>query len=230
MEDNGIGHAVVMGFPWVNEAFCSAENNFLLDSAEKSNGKIIPFGSISMKSKDVARDAAQLKKCGFAGIGEIAFYKSGMDADAIRYLREVFEAAAGLDYPVCLHVNEPVGHSYTGKYDPMLSELFCLIKDFPRLTLVLSHWGGGLVFYELMPKVSEVMKHVFYDTAASPFLYDERIYSIAADIIGPDRILFGSDYPLVKPERYIHPLQKNLPEKYYEKILWGNAHRLLHIQ
>jgi hypothetical protein len=67
----------------------------------------------------------------------------------------------------------------------------------------LAHWGGGLFFYHLLKKaVKETLKNVYYDTAASPFLYDSRIYRYAKDLIGLDKVLLGTDYPLLKPERY----------------------------
>ena len=61
--------------------------------------------------------------------------------------------------------------------------------------------------YELLKKESrEVLSRVAYDTAASPFLYDPAIYAVAVQIIGARRILFGSDYPLLSPDRYFEEM------------------------
>jgi predicted TIM-barrel fold metal-dependent hydrolase len=69
---------------------------------------------------------------------------------------------------------------------------------------------------------------VYYDTAASPYLYNKKIYKTAIDIIGPQRILFGSDYPLIPPQRYVREMQEaGLGTEELEGILEGNAHRLL---
>jgi predicted TIM-barrel fold metal-dependent hydrolase len=69
---------------------------------------------------------------------------------------------------------------------------------------------------------------VYYDTAASPFLYNKKIYKTAIDIIGPQRILFGSDYPLIPPQRYKQEMQEaGVGAKDLEAILEGNAQRLL---
>jgi predicted TIM-barrel fold metal-dependent hydrolase len=51
------------------------------------------------------------------------------------------------------------------------------------------------------------LSDVYFDTAASPFLYRPEIYAAAARIVGPERILFGSDYPLIKPERYFKEIE-----------------------
>ena len=58
-----------------------------------------------------------------------------------------------------------------------------------------------------MPEIQKISENVFYDTAASPFLYDYRIYEVALKIIGEDRILFGSDYPLLPPRRYFKEME-----------------------
>jgi predicted TIM-barrel fold metal-dependent hydrolase len=69
---------------------------------------------------------------------------------------------------------------------------------------------------------------VYYDTAASPFLYNKRVYQIALSIVGPHRILFGSDYPLIPPARYKQEMQEaGLDEKELEAVLGLNARRLL---
>ena len=55
--------------------------------------------------------------------------------------------------------------------------------------LVLAHWGGGLPFYALMPEVAESLSDVYFDTAASPFLYDAKVFETAASIVGPGHIM-----------------------------------------
>jgi hypothetical protein len=96
------------------------------------------------------------------------------------------------------------------------------------VTLILAHWGGGFFFYELMPEVARAAQRVFYDTAASPFLYRPQIYALAIKIIGPGRILFGSDYPLISPARYFAELKRcRLSGHVQAKIKGLNARRLL---
>jgi hypothetical protein len=74
----------------------------------------------------------------------------------------------------------------------------------------LAHWGGGIFFFNLLKKeVRETLQNVYFDTAASPFLYDAQIYRIAIQLGGAQRILFGSDFPLLKPKRYFEEMQKS---------------------
>jgi len=79
-----------------------------------------------------------------------------------------------------------------------------------------------------MPEVKRAMSNVFFDTAASPFLYDPQIYNQVVQLVGADKILFGSDYPLLEQSRLIQEIRSlDLPEETKGLILSGNAQRLL---
>ncbi len=79
-----------------------------------------------------------------------------------------------------------------------------------------------------MPEVAEAFKNVYFDTAATPFLYKPQIFEHVADIVGSDKILFGSDYPLLSPKRVIGQLESvELSLEDRAKILGGNAQKLL---
>ena len=162
------------------------------------------FGSVplSANSSTIKSFAVNIKNLGLAGIGEIGFYCNGMDSRSQKWLVSVLEEASKNNLKICLHVNEPVGHYYTGKYDPRLFNLLEIISKFTDLKIILAHLGGGLIFYELMPEVKDVLKNCVYDTAAIPFLYSDNIYKIAVDLAGQERILFGSDFPLLNVNRY----------------------------
>ena len=109
--------------------------------------------------------------------------------------------------------------------------LYPFIARFPDLTIVCAHWGGGLPFYVLMPEVKLAMKNVLFDTAASPLLYSSQIYSQVVQLVGADKILFGSDYPLLTPRRLLKEISSlDLPEEAKKLILSGNARRLLGIK
>jgi predicted TIM-barrel fold metal-dependent hydrolase len=96
--------------------------------------------------------------------------------------------------------------------------------------VVCAHWGGGLPFYELMPEVREALEDVYFDTAISPYLYRPEIYLQASQIIGADRVLFGTDFPVIAQSRVLNEIQAaGLTEENKEEILCGNARRLLGI-
>jgi hypothetical protein len=82
-----------------------------------------------------------------------------------------------------------------------------------------------------MPEVKQSMNNVFFDTAASPLLYSPQIYNQVIQLVGAERILFGSDYPLLAQSRLLEEIRSlNLPEATRDLILSGNAQRLLGIK
>ena len=136
--------------------------------------------------------------------------------------------AKRLGLPVVVHSSEPVGHQYPGKGFTTPDKLYRLIENFRDNTIICAHWGGGLPFYALMPEVPEVLKNVYFDMAASPFLYEPGVVSTVADLVGADKILFGTDFPLIQPQRLLRYLEEaGLEPKAREAILHGNAARLL---
>lgn len=231
MRSSGIDRAVAMGFPWERDGFCAAQNEYLASVMRLSDGAIMPFGSVPVNdSIDVDKWVREIREMGLSGIGEVAFYRNGMTPENAGYLKRLLAAARACSLPLCLHVNEPVGHDYPGKYDPNLGELFETLAAYPDVTVILSHWGGGLLFYELMPEVRKGLAHCCYDTAATPYLYSDDIYRIAAGIAGPKRILYGSDYPLLAAKRYLESVGRAVPDRNDRADILGmNAARLLHI-
>jgi uncharacterized protein len=146
----------------------------------------------------------------------------------IEALKPLFAVIKEKRLPVLIHCNEPLGHAYPGKGTVGPAEMGLLIEALQGIKVVLAHWGGGFFFYELMPEIAAICADVYYDTAASPFLYDKRIYQVAIAVCGPQRILFGSDYPLIPPARYKQEMeQAGLATEDLEAILRSNARRLL---
>ena len=132
--------------------------------------------------------------------------------------------------PLLLHTSEPVGHTYPGKGVVTPDTLYPFITRHPEIKIVLAHWGGGLPFYALMPEVKQACANVYFDSAASPFLYNPEIYRLAAQVVGAERILFGSDNPLMPPRRPLAEIKAlGLPPATQALITGGNAARLLGI-
>jgi predicted TIM-barrel fold metal-dependent hydrolase len=82
-----------------------------------------------------------------------------------------------------------------------------------------------------MPEVAAALANVYFDTAASPFLYQPRIFKLAPEAVGRQRVLFGSDYPLLGQARVLRQLREaGLPPEAEAAIAGGNAARLLGIE
>lgn len=228
MEENEVEASVVCGFPWGDEEQMRRENTYLLECHQEYAEKIIPFISLPNDAK-AARE--ELKRCvdaGAQGVGELSPGTYGDRLWNMKTLKPMCEVLKGAGLPVLIHVNEPVGHPYPGKGHVGPSEIEALVEALQGMTVILAHWGGGFFFYELMPEIAALCQGVYYDTAASPFLYNNRVYTIALSIIGPQRILFGSDYPLIPSERYVREMEEaGIEGAQLEAILGGNARRIL---
>jgi predicted TIM-barrel fold metal-dependent hydrolase len=127
--------------------------------------------------------------------------------------------------PCMIHTNEPVGQPYSGKTPITLEQIYTLAKTFPDNRIILAHWGGGILFYNIMKKqTKEILKNIWYDTAASPFLFDPQIYDMAATAGVIEKVLFGTDFPLLTPDRYYKDLDNsNITTQQKELILGRNA-------
>ncbi len=229
MDDQGVERSVVFGFPWRKSRTIKNHNDYIIESVKRFPDRLIGLCCFDMEFEDAAAETIRCLDAGLSGVGELASYTSGIDQIVINNLTPVMKICRERKLPLLLHANEPVGHSYPGKAPDSLSGVYRFISSFPDNIVVLAHWGGGLFFYSLMKKeVTESLKNVYFDTAASPFLYKNDIYRVAKELVGIEKILFGSDYPLIKPGRYFKELaQSGLSEEEITNIKGGNAARLL---
>ena len=162
------------------------------------------------------------------GFGELMPHGQGYRLSDTVLLAPLVEAATQLGMFALTHASEPVGHLYQGKGDVTPAELEAFLRAFPALQVVAAHWGGGLPFYELMPEVREEAANVWYDSAASPFLYRPEIFSTVARIVGARKILWGSDFPLIGHQRMLaYTRASQLDEEDLALVLGGNAARFL---
>ena len=228
MDRNGVDKSVIFGFPWKNPAAFVPHNDYILEMVHKYSKRLIGLGCFEPSGKAAAPEAERFIAAGGSGIGELAFYETGIDADALDWLVPIMDLCAGRNLPVLVHTNEPVGHHYHGKTPITLAQIYRLVKRFPANKIVLAHWGGGLFFFGLMKReVKETLKNVYFDTAASPYLYDSRVYQIADQTVGVEKILFGSDYPLLPPTAYFKEMaEAGLTKIQMAKIMGENAKQL----
>jgi predicted TIM-barrel fold metal-dependent hydrolase len=229
MDREGVDKAVVFGFPWKSADTFRHHNDYIIAAVEQFPERLIGFGCFDPCHPQAANEALRCIGRGLCGIGELAFYQCGIDAAALDHLAPVMRLCRDRHLPVLIHTNEPVGHRYPGKSPNTLLQIYELIRRFPENVIILGHWGGGIFFYNLLKKeVADSLENVYYDTAASPYLYDIRIYAFAAQLTGVDKILFGSDYPLLPPSRYLQEFAAaGLSQSDIEQIKGGNAARLL---
>lgn len=228
MERDGIDVAVALNYGWRTQTLCVEINDYILESIARFPKRLVGFCTVALDAGDAA--LKELGRCvggGVKGVGEIRPDLLPA-ARAIEAIRPIAEFCVRNDLILLTHTSEPVGHQYAGKGSATPDLIYSLVTAFPDLHLVCAHWGGGLPFYALMPEVKDALKNVYFDTAASPFLYRPEIYRQASGLVGEGKVLFGSDYPLIPQRRYLKEIgAQGLPAGTKERILWRNAAGLL---
>ena len=230
LKKEGFDRAVVFGFGFRDTGLCRYVNDYVIESV-KHHPELTGFAVVSAYPPSSGCDAAhEIERChdaGLKGVGEL-FPAQGIDLDDIKQSLAITGVCKERGIPLLLHANEPVGHSYPGKTGVTLKQLEKFVSGSPGVKIILAHWGGGIFLFESMKEIKEAFRDVYYDTSASPFLYDERIYSAAKALSLCGKVLFGSDFPVLSPSRYLAAVDKcGFTEEEKALLFGGNARRLL---
>src|SRR6056297_204462 len=225
MDAQGVDVSITFGFPWHHPEIFKANNDYIMDAVARYPDRIKGLCCLDVFADNAVDEVERCISGGLSGVGELAFYQGGFGADTLDRLHPIMTICLEKNLPVVIHTNEPIGHMYPGKTPNTLAQIYEMIKRFAGNNIVLAHWGGGIFFYMLMKKeVRETLANVYFDTAASPFLYTPEIYSVAESIAGAEKILWGTDYPLIKPDRYFREIEKSgVSETAAKQMMGENA-------
>lgn len=231
MDNDGVDISVIVNYQWTTHELCVLTNDYIAESVARYPKRLIGFCAVSSYTDDAS--LKEIECCadgGIRGVGELRPDTLPLDYTKKNIIKPFADLTRKYKLIVLTHSTEPMGHKYPGKGKATPDLLYDFISHFKDLPVVCAHWGGGLPFYALMPEGRETLENVYFDTAISPFLYRPEIYLQVSQLIGADRILFGSDYPVIGQERVFKEIiAAELPEENKEEILCGNARRLLGI-
>ena len=223
MEDRGISMSVVFGFAFCDIGLCRMVNDYVIEVVKEQPDRLAGLACIPWGSSEAAAEVSRCLDAGLRGCGELA-PRSGEPGE-IEQIGPVAAVLRERMLPLMVHASEPVGHDYPGKGRFTPDACVALAEAYPGTKLVLSHLGGGTFLYEAMPEVRAAMADVFYDTAATPYLYSPEVYRAAAAAVGAEKLVFGSDYPLLDPGRCAQGLER-LSAEDQKAILEDNARRI----
>jgi predicted TIM-barrel fold metal-dependent hydrolase len=229
MDGESIDVSVVLNIGWSSHELCRETNDYIMEAIARYPRRLVGFCAVQPLAGEKA--VVELERCvsgGVKGIGEMRCDTQGFDFADKDIMEAIAQAAMKHRLIILTHASEPVGHSYSGKGNITPGLLYRFITNYPDLTLVCAHWGGGLPFYALMPEVAKALSNVYFDTAASPWLYRDEIFKHVTEILGAEKVLYGSDYPLMKQSKLVKSIRAlSLSEEAKSMILGGNAQRLL---
>jgi predicted TIM-barrel fold metal-dependent hydrolase len=230
MDRASVDQAVVFGFGWRDMDLCRRDNDYVMEAIDRYPERLFGFAIVNPATGvEAVREIERCAAGGLRGVGELMPDGQGYRLDDEKTMAPIVEVALDHELVVLTHCSEPVGHLYPGKGTVTPDEVIRFARLFPQVTLVCAHWGGGTIFYELMPEIAQVMRNVYYDTAASLYLYQDDIFSLAAKW-APGKVLFATDYPLILPERFVKRLRAaRMPTATRRRMLGGNAWRVLRL-
>lgn len=194
MDAAGVGRAVLLGWYWETPGSCALQNRFYAQCIRAHPDRLAAFATLHPAAgrKATLAEVRRAHGEGLCGLGELSPHSQGYGvADPV--FGAVLTLAARLKLPVNLHVTDPASGNYPSRVETPLRDFVGLARKFPRTTFILAHWGGLL---PLRDPTARALANVYYDTAASPLLYDEGVWQRFFAVVPPTRVLFGSDYPL----------------------------------
>jgi uncharacterized protein len=193
---------------------------------------LIPFGSVDpLQGEAAVREARRLvTDCGVRGF---KFHPSlqAFSPDEPRFA-PLWAALEELAVPALFHTGQngigaglPGGRGLKLRYsNPLL--LDDVAAEFPGLTVILAHpsvpWQAEAI------SMATHKANVYIDLSGwRPKYFPPELVRAAGGILH-DKVLFGSDYPLITPERWLSDFsQLGVPEDHLPGILKGTAARLL---
>ena len=193
MDAAGVSRAVLLGWYWEMPATCIMQNRFYAECVRAHPDRLSAFATLhpgagqdaALSELRIARDS------GLIGVGELSPHAQRISIED-PVLDAVLACAGRWGMPVNLHVTDPQSRDYPGRVETPLADFIELARRHPGTRFILSHWGGRLPILLKQP----IPTNIFYDTAASPLLYPQTFWREFCNTVAPDRVLFGSDYPL----------------------------------
>jgi uncharacterized protein len=207
-------------------------NEEIAELAHKHADVAIPFASISPhRGKEGVLQARRLVKD--FGVKGFKFHPSVQEfSPNDRMAYPLYEAIAEAKLPALFHTGQtgvgagrPGGGGIRLKYsNPMLID--DVAADFPDMPIILAH--PSFPWQEEALSVATHKPQVYIDLSGWSPKYFPPILVQYANTLLKDKILFGSDYPVISPERWVEEFDK-LPIKPEVRplIMKENAARLL---
>jgi uncharacterized protein len=167
---------------------------------------LIPFGSVDPHDgPDAVARLRDLAARGARGLKLHPSLQAFEPNDPAHY--PLYEAAAELRLPVVFHTGQtgigaglPGGRGIRLRYsDPMLID--DVAADFPDLTIILAH--PSVPWQDAAISIATHKANVFIDLSGwSPKYFPPQLVRAANGLLR-HKVLFGSDYPVLTPDRWL---------------------------
>ena len=177
----------------------------IIDLVAEHDDILIPFASVDPLADDASRHVRSLAARGAKGF---KFHPSmqRFEPNDLRYY-PIYDAIAEARLPTVFHTGQtgigaglPGGRGIKLRYsDPML--LDDVAADFPTLTVILAH--PSVPWQDSAISMATHKANVYIDLSGWLPKYFPAQLVRAANSLLRDKVLFGSDYPVLSPDRWI---------------------------
>jgi predicted TIM-barrel fold metal-dependent hydrolase len=203
----------------------------IVAEAAKYDDVLIPFASVD--PHDGASAVASLRDLAAAGARGLKLHPSLQDfIPNERRHYPLYEAAAELGLPIVFHTGQtgigaglPGGRGIKLRYsDPMLID--DIAADHPALTIVLAH--PSVPWQDSAISIATHKANVFIDLSGwSPKYFQPQLVRAVNGLLR-HKVLFGSDYPVITPDRWLADFAAlDLKPEVRPLVLKDNAARML---
>jgi len=212
----------------------SAPNEEIAAVAAANDDVLIPFASVDPHRPNAAEEVQRLARDhGVRGFKFHPNIQAFFPNDRTFY--PVYEAIEAAGVPALFHTGHsgigtglPGGGGIRLKYsNPM--HVDDVAVDFPGLQIVLAH--PSFPWQDEAISVALHKQQVYIDLSGwSPKYFPQQLVRYANTQLR-DRVLFGSDYPLITPDRWLADFERaNFKDDVRQLILKENAIRLLQLR
>lgn len=191
-------------------------NSFIAESVQ-AHPNFIGFGSIFPGMDGFEEELDRMVSLGLRGLKiHPDFQKLPIDDPSGI---ETYRAVARRGLPVLFHMGDY-------RYDFSSPErLTNLLRQVPDLRVIAAHFGAWGAWEQSLRHPQP--ENVLYDTSSSLGLVDRDLISRLFDKLGPERFLFGSDFPMWSPKEELERfLALGFDKQTNETILYGNFMKL----
>jgi predicted TIM-barrel fold metal-dependent hydrolase len=182
--------------------------------------EFIGFGSLHRDMENPGEEITRLAGLGLRGIK----FHPDMQRFNIddKPMMDIYSMLEGR-FPVVFHTGD---YRYDFSHPRRLARV---LDNFPRLIAVAAHFGGWSLYDLALEYFRD--RFCYLDvSSAIPYLGNKRAEELI-NVYGPERILFGSDYPMWDPAEELRRFESlKLPSGDKDLILYKNAQRLLALE
>ena len=197
MDRDGVERVLLQAWYWENPDTARRQNDWHAAWVARHPGRFMACAASHPRMRDPLQALGQAAEWGACAVGECLPQVQDPEGWGHPAWEAVIGWTSARQWPLAIHLTEPVGHAYPGRVETSLMEVVGLFERHPDQKWLCAHWGGGLPFHSLNRRVARSLRNVWFDCAAGPLLYDQRVWRTVHDLVGAERIVFGSDFPLL---------------------------------